>query len=197
MVAQPMTTRRLDIGPGKHRIPGFETLDIVKWKHVDHVADCRKLPFPNETFEIVHASHVIEHIGWMEIEALLAEWARVLIPGGRLELWTVNAYKVAKALVEYEETGIWPGPKIGPGSWKHELIDGDPYRWVSGRLFCYPKLGRGLADPYWHHGLFTPKSLSAGLSNAGLINVRDLDPATERRGSDHKWINLGVRGEKC
>jgi SAM-dependent methyltransferase len=189
--------RQLDIGPGKHRIPGFETLDVVKWPHVDHVADCRKLPFPNGTFGVVHASHVIEHVPWMDIPALVAEWARVLTPGGALEVWTVNAYKLAKAMVEYEETGVWPGPRLGPGTWKDEWVKGDPYRWVSGRLFCYPKLGRGLADPYWHHALFTPKSLQAAFTTAGLVNVREMDAATERRGSDHKWINMGVRGEKA
>lgn len=187
--------RNLDIGPGKHRIPGFETLDVVKWPHVDHVSDARTLPFPDGTFQIVHASHVIEHLPWFEIDAAVREWARVLVPGGALEVWTVNAYKLAKAMVAYEETGFWPGPTLGPGTWKDAWVQGDPYRWVSGRLFCYPKLNRGLADPYWHHALFTPRSLAEVFARAGLNGVREMD-RSEVRGSDHKWINLGVFGTK-
>lgn len=189
------TVRRLDIGPGKHRLPGFETLDVVKWPHVDHVADCRALPFPEGTFETVHASHVIEHIPWFDTEALIREWARVLRPGGALEVWTVNAYKLAKALVELEETGTWSGPGLGPGTWKDVWVQGNGYRWVAGRLFCYPKLGRGLADPYWHHALFTPRMLSEAFTRAGLVDVREMD-RSEVRGHDHKWINMGVRGVK-
>jgi SAM-dependent methyltransferase len=188
--------RCLDIGPGSDPIPGFETLDVVKRKGVDHVSDCHRLPFPGATFEIIHASHVIEHTRWMDAEDTLREWARVLMPGGRLEVWTVNAYKLAKALVEYEETSVWSGPKLGAGTWRDDVIHGDPYLWVSGRLFCYPKLGLGLADPYWHHAMFTPKSLMQGFRKAGLVNIRELDPKTERRGRDHKWINMGVVGEK-
>lgn len=187
-----MVTRQLEIGPTS-RMPGFETLDLIARKNVDHVADCRALPFPAGSFSLVYASHVIEHLPWYETDAVLAEWGRVLAPGGALELWTVNAYVIAKALVQLEETGEWTGAKIGP--WKEAWIDGDPYRWASGRIFCYSKSGRA-DDPYWHHAMFTPRSLQAACTRAGFASVRIMDRA-EVRGRDHGWFNLGVRAERA
>ncbi|GJM07888.1 MAG: hypothetical protein DHS20C11_01640 [Lysobacteraceae bacterium] len=40
------------------------------------------LPFDNESFDVVVASHVLEHLE--DAEASVAEWFRVLKPGGRL-----------------------------------------------------------------------------------------------------------------
>ncbi len=187
--------RRLEIGPGKARIPGFETLDVVRRPGVvDHVGDAsRRLPFPDGTFDLVYASHVLEHLPWYRADQALREWVRVLAPGGALEVWTVNAYTIALALALYEETGVWSGPGIGP--WKAEWVQGDPYKWCAGRLFCYAKAGLDERDPYWHHGLYTPKSLKAAFERAGLVTVRVMDRA-EVRGKDHGAINLGVAGVK-
>lgn len=186
--------RQLEIGPGKTRLPGFETLDVVPGRQVDHVADARRLPFPPATFDLVYASHVIEHVPWYETDDLVREWARVLKPGGALEVWTVNALFVAEALVHFEKTGAWTGPHLGPGSWKDAWIQGDPVKWCNGRLFCYAKSGKA-ADPFWHHALFTPRSLRAAFVRAGLTLVRAMD-RSEVRGKDHGVINLGMRGEK-
>lgn len=188
------TVRQLDIGPGKYRLPGFETVDCAPGPRVDHVSDARRLPFSDASFSLVHASHVIEHIPWYDTEALLREWTRVIAPGGALEVWTVNAYKVAKVLVEYEETGTWNGPTLGPGAWRHEWIQGDPYRYCAGRVFAYART-RASGDPNWHRALFTPRSLRAALERAGLGDVREME-LTEIRAGRHPFINMGVRGVK-
>lgn len=44
--------------------------------------DCRDLPFKNGVCDFVYSSHVIED--FVEWEPILAEWARVLKPGGYL-----------------------------------------------------------------------------------------------------------------
>ena len=189
-----MTARRLEIGPGRHHLEGFETLDCIARKDVDHVADARKTRLPDGAFDLVYASHVIEHVPWYETEALLAEWVRILKPGGQLEVWTVDAAKIAVALVRYEQSGEWIGPKLGPGSWKHEWIQTDPYRFCAGRIFCYGKSGR-LDDPFWHRALFTPRSLALVFTRAGLVDVRGLR-TDEVRGKDHGWINMGLTGRR-
>ncbi len=189
-----MVGRRLDIGPGKYRLDGFETVDCLPGPRVDHVADARRLPFPGGTFALVHASHIIEHVPWHDTAKLLTEWVRVLAPGGALEVWTVNAYKVAKVLVEYEETGFWRGPTLGPGTWRDEWIQGDPYRYCAGRFFAYGRTDKP-GDPNWHKALFTPLSLRAALRQAGLVNVREMD-LSEVRAGNHRFINMGARGEK-
>lgn len=51
-------------------------------------ADCRRLPFPDASFDLVTAFEVIEHL--KDWERLLAESRRVLTPSGRLVVSTPN-----------------------------------------------------------------------------------------------------------
>jgi SAM-dependent methyltransferase len=184
----------LDIAPGAYPVQGFEGIDIQRRPNIQHVGDVRKLPFPPNTFHVVYASHIIEHLPWYETEEIVAGWARVVRPGGVLEVWTVDAYKVAKALVDLEENGVNPYGKDG---WKRFNPRGDGYLWCAGKVFAHsrPFNGRPYGDPYWHRALFTPKSLQAHLTHAGLKDVR-LMTKDECRGYWHGWCNLGVRGTK-
>lgn len=186
--------RKLDIGPGKYRLDGFETVDCIKRPGIDRVADARTLPFRDGAFGLVHASHVIEHVPWHETAALLEEWVRVLAPGGVLEVWTVDAYKVAKVLVQYEETGEWNGPTLGPGTWRHDWIQGSPHRYCAGRFFAYGRTDKP-GDPNWHKAMFTPNSLWNAFRAAGLDNLRRLE-LSEIRAGRHLFVNFGMRGEK-
>lgn len=195
-----MDKRYLEIGPGKKSIPEFETLNLSKEERTEgktstHTGDARFLPFNPNTFDIVYSSHCIEHIPWMQIETTIKEWARVLKPRGSLEVWTVNGYAIAKALVEYEETGIWNGPPIS--EWKNKnilkILNNDPYLWTSGRIMSYPRSGE--YDSNLHRVIMTPNFLKQCFKKAGLQNVRDMD-RSEVRGYDHGWINMGVCGVK-
>lgn len=184
--------RCLEIGPKKGRIPGFETLDMVKSAIVDHVGDARKLPFPDATFDIVYSCHVLEHIEWWQVEGTVAEWARVLRPAGALEVHCLNALDLMKAMVALEETGEWTGPQMG--TWRQDLIKGDPYVWCSARLMNFPKGGSELQK---HRALITPKYLARCFDRAGLV---DIEPLTreDMRGSRHpEFINLGLKGRKA
>ena len=49
-------------------------------------ADAGKLPFPDEYADYVCAIHIIEHFYRWEVPEVLAEWKRVLKPGGRIVL---------------------------------------------------------------------------------------------------------------
>lgn len=58
--------RYLDIGPDtrpgwfkRRGMKRFETLDAVAAQGIDHVCDCRKLPFPDHTFEVVQGVHKV------------------------------------------------------------------------------------------------------------------------------------------
>jgi SAM-dependent methyltransferase len=179
--------RRLEIGPGKRRLPGFETLDLKPG--VDHQADASKLlPFDDNTFELIYASHIIEHIPWFETINTLKEWRRVLAPGGKLEIWTIDAAKVAKYLLEYES-----GERSEiPDKWRRFNHEANPFKWANGRIFAY---GASRCDPYWHKALFTPRYLLQCFEEAGFIASYVMD-RSEVRGKDHGHVNLGVSGRK-
>ncbi len=185
--------RKLEIGPGQFPLKGFETLNIVPGRWVDYVRDAaRPLPFDDETFELIHASHVLEHIPWYQTETILREWVRVIRPGGRLEIWVPDALAVCKALIALEEDGDNP---IVLDGWDNCNAEQNPYHWVSGRLYAYGDGQGDLGSPNWHRAAFTPKSLAAMFEKVGLTRVRRMD-RHEARGHDHGFINLGMLGFK-
>ena len=49
------------------------------------MADCRKIDLPDNSAAAIYASHVLEHVPYIgEAGKALAEWYRLLQPGGRL-----------------------------------------------------------------------------------------------------------------
>lgn len=190
---QAWTGRRLEIGPGTRRIEGFETLNIEGGKDVDYVLDAtRRLPFRDNSFELIYASHVLEHVPWYQTDNVLREWIRILVPGGQIEIWVPDAFLICRTLVEVELGG---DGEIERDGWYRFNEEKDPYKWTSGRIFSYGDGTGNPSSPNWHRALFTPLSLEACLVRAGLSNVRRLRHE-EVRGYDHGWLNLGFVGTK-
>lgn len=191
--------RKLEIGPGASRIPGFETLNIVPGPNVDHIGDAAKaLPFPDGTFALIYASHILEHIPWYQTVDALREWRRILAPGGVLEVWVPDGLKICRAFVE-AESGGW----VGGGGEDHTINDGwyrfnpqrDPCIWAAGRIFTYGDGDGNPTSPNWHRALFSPRHLENCLRAAGFESIERL-PRAHVRGDDHGWINLGMRAIK-
>jgi len=187
-----MTERRLEIGPGKNRLEGFESLDIVAKEGTDYVADAGcGLPFKDETYDLIYASHILEHIPWYKTEDTLREWVRVLKRGGVLEIWVPDGYKIWQM---FFETMIDGKDEISKdGFWRFNP-DKNPYLWLNGRLFTYGD-GTGNEHPNWHRALFTYGYLEQLLNKVGLTAMHQMDRA-EVRGFDHGCINLGIKGVK-
>jgi SAM-dependent methyltransferase len=185
--------RRLEIGSGPKRLKEFETLDIAPGWNIDYVWDAaKKLPFKDNTFELIYASHVLEHISWYKVEDTLKEWTRILKPGGWLEIWVPDGLKICKTLVDYE---LYGKNYIDKDGWYRYNPEKDPCKWAAGRLFTYGD-GRGNPKgPNWHRSIFTERYLRMLFEKAGLKNIRKLSN-TEVRGYDHGWINLGMAGTK-
>lgn len=71
----------LDIGCGRHKLPGSIGLDQLALPGVDVVADLsQKLPFKDGEFEVVHSNQVLEHVP--NLIGLMQEMHRILAPGG-------------------------------------------------------------------------------------------------------------------
>lgn len=185
--------RMLEIGPGAERIQGFETINVVWGLDVDYILDAsKKLPFADGSFEVVYASHVLEHIPWYLLRKVVAEWARVISKNGYLEIWVPNGLLIAKTFVNAEE-GI--ENLIFKDGWYKFNPEKDPCIWANGRIFSYGD-GFGNKDsPNWHLTIFSPRFLNSLLEHGGFIDIEQLSHE-EVRGYDHGWINLGIRGRK-
>lgn len=80
----------LDLGcansPYSKLFPNRFGVDVKEGKGVDVVADAHELPLPDEKFEQIVATEVLEHLHTPEVA--IKEMTRVLKPGGRLILTT-------------------------------------------------------------------------------------------------------------
>ena len=78
---------KLDIGCGINPAEGYTGVDYyVKGEGIIN-APMWKLPFNTDTVEEIRSSHALEHCPKRMIPVTLAEWKRVLEPGGRLLLF--------------------------------------------------------------------------------------------------------------
>ena len=94
---------KLHLGCGSRFIPGFVHMDLSPAKHIGILGDVSSLPLPDCSAELIYASHVLEHFGRHEYREVLAEWFRVLLPGGVLRL-SVPDFAACAAL--YHEGGL-------------------------------------------------------------------------------------------
>ncbi len=185
--------RCLEIGPGPEPVEGFETLNLHGFGDADYVADATKpLPFEDDTFEVVYASHIIEHVAWYQLKDVVKEWVRILKPGGRLDIWTPDGLKICKAFVEAELEG---GERFKEDGWWKNNEGQDPCLWANGRVFTFGDGTGTTQSSNWHRALFSPRFLRELLEATGLEDVREMD-RSEVRTYDHGWINLGMTGVK-
>jgi SAM-dependent methyltransferase len=184
--------RLLEIGPGSERIMGFETMNISWTSATDYVYDAAKaLPFKDNTFDLIYASHVLEHIPWYQTAQTLSEWRRILKDDGALEIWVPDGLKICRAFVAAEDEG---SPEFQRDGWYRFNEERDPATWAAGRIFSYGDGTGARGHSNWHHALFSERRLRQLLERVGYKHVRLLS-STDVRGYDHGWINLGLRAE--
>lgn len=186
--------RRLEIGPGEEKIKGFEALNISNRNNTDYVLDAfNTMPFPDNTFDLIYASHVLEHAIWYQNIKVLKEWIRILKPNGKIELWVPDGLKICKAFVKCEKNKT--NKYVLNDGWYKYNKEKDPCVWVNGRIFTYGDGSGNINNPNWHHTLYSYRYLKKILNECGLIKIHKLKHK-EIRGYDHKWINLGISATK-
>lgn len=153
---------RLNLGCGRRVLPGFFNIDIQESprakRPLDLKADVRAVPLGDAIADEVHAYHVIEHFYRWETDAVLAEWKRLLKPGGLLVLELPDLEKACRNLLEgkTEQMSYWG-------------IYGDPSH--RDKFMCHP----------WG---FTPKTIRQLLEDGGFTDIRILPPRTHGRKND-------------
>ncbi|PIO08351.1 hypothetical protein COU59_01860 [Candidatus Pacearchaeota archaeon CG10_big_fil_rev_8_21_14_0_10_34_12] len=90
-----MKGKILDVGCGNHKVPGSLGLDFVKVPGVDIVHDLNKIPYPfkENTFDIIHANQVLEHLD-PPLDKILGELCRICKPDGRIKILVPHAASI-------------------------------------------------------------------------------------------------------
>lgn len=146
---------KLHLGCWKRYIPGFVHVDICRLPHIDYVSTVDKLPmFPDDSAELIYASHVLEYFDLQEGEAVLREWARILAPQGVLRIAVPDFPALIKV---YELTGNI-NKILGP---------------LYGRMEV--KLGEDQSTLIYHKIVYDFESLKNLLEKAGFENVCPYD----------------------
>ena len=78
---------------------GWYHIDGGDYEHLDH-KDIFKLPFKDESVDLIYASHVIEYFDREEVIDVLSEWIRVLKKGGILRVAVPNFKVLSKLYIE-------------------------------------------------------------------------------------------------
>jgi predicted SAM-dependent methyltransferase len=105
---------KLHVGCGKRYLPGFVHVDLADFPHIDHRRRVDQLDiFSDGAAELIYASHVLEYFDRLEAGHLLAEWRRVLCPGGRLRLAVPDFVALAEVYFRRRNLDLILGPLYG------------------------------------------------------------------------------------
>ncbi len=110
---------KINVGCGKRVWDGWTNVDAISHPKAPRppeiISDALSIPLPDGCADMVMAIHVFEHFYRWESPKALAEWARLLKPGGVLIMEMPDLMKWAKNLVEgrsgkthEDQMHMWP-----------------------------------------------------------------------------------------
>lgn len=69
---------------------------------VDIVCDARRIPLPDGCAEHVFSTEAIEHFPWRETGSVIAEWARLVAPGGTMRVEAPDFLLACQQILEWD-----------------------------------------------------------------------------------------------
>jgi len=164
---------RLHVGCGTRIIPGWCNVDITPG--ADLRVDVRRpLPVRDASCVEVYSEHLVEHLAYPgEVEAVLREWYRVLVPGGRLSVGVPDVEPVLLDYAAHRDRFVFDHAEPWCPDWIETALDQINY------LFRQ----QGLAFGQDHLYAYDYATLAARLTSAGFVDVRQraLDPDRDSR----------------
>lgn len=151
----------LHIGCGPFYMPGWVNTDVLGTPNIDFPLDISsKLPLPNNCFDVIYGSEVLEHIDLAEARQFLRESQRILKPGGVMRLTTPDLHEVCKIFLGQKE-----GVKVG--DFGTVWLEGEfsPEIWINCQFRAWG-----------HKHLWTWESLSTELTAAGFTQIQRCEP---------------------
>lgn len=145
----PMDKRRsLHIGCGDRYIPGFIHIDTRKLPHVDYTTSADKLDMIDDnSIKLIYCCHSLEHFKRFQVEGVLKEWHRVLMPCGIVRIAVPDFEKLVEIYLKTKDLKLILGSLIGRQDYPENT----------------------------HHIIFDFLSLSALLIKVGFKNIRRYD----------------------
>lgn len=169
----------LEIGPGTPDgksvlFPNADTVDAHGELATENLIwGQNDLPFDDNVFDLVFASHVLQFVPWYRVVTALREARRVLKPEGELELYVPDFAYIVQC---YNEKTIGD-------DWKLFNDAGGWMTWINGRIFGpgedATEILKDGESPFTHmKSAFDESYLIARLTDAGF---KDIEPISHRR----------------
>jgi len=129
---------RIHFACGRHVLDGFYNIDAVRHPSAARAPDLlfemrfengnliERLPLDDGCADEFHAMHIIEHFYRYDVDAVLAEWKRLLKVGGRLVLELPNLEAAARNFLAGMKDQMCMWPFYGDPSWKSPYM---VHRW--------------------------------------------------------------------
>jgi len=88
----------VNLGCGVNTSKEFINVDTIPLPHIHHINNIQELfMFPDNSVDLLYASHVVEHIPRNELRKTLKDWRRVLKKGGILKIGVPDFDKLIEA----------------------------------------------------------------------------------------------------
>jgi len=150
----------LNLGSGGARIGSLCNIDASPWALCDVIAGIERLKLKSNSVSTIYSSHVFEHIPKAKAQGTLAEWHRVLKPGGRLYLCVPDLEILFRVYLDNV-----PNYTTEEGKYLVDLACGVTYGGQKDRY-----------DIHYYGYSFT--TLKSALEGVGFTNVQRFDRAT-------------------
>lgn len=148
---------RLNIGAGGKRVPGYKGVDVVPRPGADIIAPAGNIPLADGSCDEIMAIHLFEHLREWEVGEVLAEWIRLLKPGGKLVLEMPDLKKCCQNILKILDGGVIMAGKHPDQAGMYGLY-GDPR----------------LKDPYMLHSwAYTYQTIKPILESAGFQKITE------------------------
>lgn len=145
---------RLNLGCGDDLKRGYINIDLHASSDFVTRMDFRALNFADSSVDEIYAKDILAHVGLPDAMTCLANWARILRPGGKLTVQTPCLTLMIEGLASGH---------LGLEQINYFLFAG--VRHVDGRAeWCSP----AARDQDWHKSVYTGPFLSQALSANGL-----------------------------
>lgn len=147
---------RLNLGAGDTVIDGFTAIDRRFGSEVYPLSQ-----YADNSVEEIRASHILEHFGFEDVPKVLAEWQRVLRPGGRIRIAVPDAEKVLADKRDPKRLLYLMGGQTNADDFHKSAFDADSLEAAM--------LGAGLSEVKpWHSKNTDCASLPVSLNREGI-----------------------------